>query len=83
MYLACEDGTIKLAKVKKEKIELVKHLPKINSNCLSLAVDIVEGNVKYLFSGYADSSMRKWELESANSILQWQKQGKKAAKGGK
>jgi hypothetical protein len=35
-YLACEDGTIRIVKIKKRSIELVKILMKAESSCLSL-----------------------------------------------
>ena len=36
LYLACEDGTVKILKVRKNKIELVKSLFKVDKRCLSL-----------------------------------------------
>ena len=36
MYIACEDGSIRVLKVKKNKIELVKMLVKSQASCLSL-----------------------------------------------
>jgi len=39
-YLACEDGAIRVIKVKKKRIELVKQLSKADSGCLS--IDIVK-----------------------------------------
>lgn len=36
LYLACEDGSIKIVKVKKHSLELVKSLQKVESRCLSL-----------------------------------------------
>ena len=38
VFLACEDGSIKIVKVKKNKIELIKTMVKSDSACLSLAV---------------------------------------------
>jgi hypothetical protein len=38
VFLACEDGSIRIVKVKKNKIELVKMLVKSNSSCLSLEI---------------------------------------------
>ena len=37
-YLASEDGSIKIVKVKKSKIELIKMLNKNSTSCLSLAL---------------------------------------------
>jgi len=75
LYLACEDGSIKLVKVKKEKIELQRTLVKQEVRCLSLEVT---SDQKYIFAGYSDSSIRKWELETGNCVLHFQKQTKKA-----
>ena len=36
LYCACEDGSIKVLKVRKNKIELVKSLFKIDNRCLSI-----------------------------------------------
>ena len=36
IYLACEDGTVKILKVKKSKIEFVRSLVKVDAKCLSL-----------------------------------------------
>jgi hypothetical protein len=38
VFLASEDGSIKIVKVKKTKIELIKMLNKSSSSCLSLAL---------------------------------------------
>ena len=38
LYVACEDGSIRLVKIKKEKIELVKMLVKSSASCLSISV---------------------------------------------
>lgn len=80
LYLACEDGTIKVVKVKKARIELVKTMVKVDSKCLSLAIDNTTGDVKNIYAGYSDSSIRKWDLQSGNSLLHFQKQTKKAQK---
>ena len=75
LYLACEDGTIKILKVRKNKIELVKSLFKVDNRCLCL--DPIQSTsdekqlARYIFSGYSDSSIRKWDLQSGNSILQF------------
>ena len=38
LYLACEDGSIRIIKAKKRKIELVKMLVKSEASCLSIEV---------------------------------------------
>ena len=38
LYLACEDGSIRMLKVKKENIELQKTLVKAEARCLCLQV---------------------------------------------
>lgn len=38
IYLACEDGSVKILKIKKEKIELIKSLVKVETRCLSLDI---------------------------------------------
>lgn len=80
LYLACEDGTIKIVKIKKTRIDLVKTMVKVDSKCLSLAFDTSAAEPKVLYAGYSDSSIRKWDLESGNSILHFQKQTKKTQK---
>ena len=79
LYLACEDGTVKVVKIKKARIDLVKTLVRVDSKCLYLAFDstLVKGDLKVLYAGYSDSSIRKWDLQSGNSILHFQKQTKK------
>lgn len=84
IYLASEDGSVKIAKVKKTKIEYVRALVKVENRCLSLEL-ITDGVsekslVKQLYAGYDDSSIRKWELSSGNSLLHFQKHTKKALK---
>ena len=73
IYLACEDGSVKILKVKKNKIEYVRALIKIDQRCLSL--DLVPENttgiVKQLFAGYGDSSIRKYDLVNGNSTLEF------------
>ena len=66
LYIACEDGSLKICKVKKEKIELSRTLVKAETRCFSLALTHDE---KYIFGGYADSSIRKWDLTNGNCIL--------------
>lgn len=65
IYSAAEDGSVKILKVKKSKIEFVRTLVKTESKALS--IELVpqkdEKNiVKSLFVGYSDSSIRKWDL---------------------
>lgn len=38
LYVACEDGSIRILKIKKQKIEMVKMFVKSTSSCLSLDV---------------------------------------------
>ena len=81
VYISSEDGSIKIAKVKKSKIEYVRALVKTESRCLSLEL-ITQGIsekslVRVLYAGYDDSSIRKWDLSSGNSILHFQKMTKK------
>ena len=70
-------------KVKKTKIEFVRSLIKADDRCLSLelAVDSESNEkslVRTLYAGYADSSIRQWDLATGNSILHFQKLSKKA-----
>jgi len=72
IYLAAEDGSIKILKAKKTKIDFVRTLVKTDEKCLSLELidDIDEKSlVKSLFAGYSDSSIRKWDLSTGNSVL--------------
>lgn len=73
LHLACEDGSIKIVKVKKDKIELHRTLVKAETRCLSIDLS---SDSKFIFGGYADSSIRKWDLESGNCTLHFQKQTK-------
>ena len=66
LYLACEDGSIKILKVKKEKIDLVRTLTKAESRCLCLEVT---ADGKHVYAGYEDSSVRRWEVETGNCTL--------------
>lgn len=77
LYLACEDGSLKRFKVKKERIELQKILGRAEAKCLSLAVSEDE---KFVFGGYEDSSIRKWDTETGNCTLHFIKQTKKQQK---
>ena len=65
LILACEDGSIKLAKIKKDSIVLLKTLQKVQARCLSLA--ILSENV--VFAGYSDGSIRRWDLQQNQSTL--------------
>jgi len=47
------------------------------TKCLSLEVTADE---KFVFGGYADSSIRKWNLQTLSCDLHFVKQTKKAAK---
>jgi WD40 repeat protein len=38
LYLACEDGSIKVVKAKKRAIELTKTYPRAETRCLCLAI---------------------------------------------
>ena len=73
IYVSCEDATVKILKIKKKRIEFVRQLFKSESRCLSIELvkDKVNENslVKTLFSGYADSSIRKWDLTTGNCVL--------------
>lgn len=73
IYLACEDGTVKILKVKKGKIEFVRSLFKAEARCLSIELQLLGKDEKQmvttLFTGYSDSSFRKWDLTTGNSIL--------------
>ena len=40
IYLACEDGTIKILKIKKSRIDLVRTLVRVDQKCLSLELMI-------------------------------------------
>jgi WD40 repeat protein len=64
LYLACEDGSIKVVKAKKHAIELTRTFPRTETRCLCLAIS---GDVAY--AGYADSSIRKWDLKTGESLL--------------
>lgn len=73
LYLACEDGSIRIAKVKKGKIEHVRTMTKSESRCLCLEV-----SDKVVWAGYADSSVRRWDLDTGNCTLHFQKSASKA-----
>jgi len=72
IYLACEDGTVKVLKMKKNKIEYIRQLFKVDALCLSLDLvrNVPEDQiVKNIFAGFSDSSIRKWDLLTGNSVL--------------
>lgn len=73
IYLTCEDGTIKILKVKKSKIDIVRTLVKVDAKALSLTFDTSSNNpkelVKVIYAGYSDSSIRKWDLLTGNTTL--------------
>ena len=107
IYVACEDGSIRVLKIKKNKIELIKMLVKSSSSCLSIAVveemkkektkktkrsktnsddesddqssdaDDLMGPVYHVFAGYADGTLKKWEVRTGNCLLQIDKYTKK------
>lgn len=66
LYLACEDGSVKIVKIKKDSVTLLRTLQKTETRCLSLSVSFDEST---FFGGYADGSIRKWNLKSNNCIL--------------
>ncbi|CDW74499.1 u3 small nucleolar rnaassociated protein [Stylonychia lemnae] len=83
LYLACEDGTVKILKVKKNKIEYIRQMFKVDARCLSLALvrNVPENQmVKNIYAGYSDSSIRKWDMIGGNSVLHFQKQTSKKQK---
>jgi WD40 repeat protein len=52
----------------------MRTLQKTESRCLSLEVSPDD---KFIFSGYADGSIRKWEILSGNCVLHIQTSTKK------
>jgi U3 small nucleolar RNA-associated protein 4 len=67
MALACEDGSIKIVKIKKGAIQLQRTLAKmVGVRCLS--VEVAEDD-SFIYGSYSDGSIRKWELETGNCIL--------------
>lgn len=80
IFLACEDGGIKILQIKKQRIDLIRSLMKSDSMCLSLALILPSPHsdtLSSLFAGYSDSSIRKWDLLNGNSVLQFQKSAPK------
>ena len=85
LYLAAEDGTVKILKCKKSKVDFVRSLVKSDSKCLSIELIIDSKSdeksiIKSLFAGYGDSSIRKWDLSTGSSVLHFQKLTPKALK---
>ena len=74
LYLACEDGSIKTLRVKKESIEHSRQVMRAESRCLSLEVSSDES---FVYGGYADSSIRKWSTETLQCEIQFLKQTKR------
>lgn len=70
LYLACEDGSIKTIRVRKDSIELARQALKAESRCLSLEVS---ADQKFIYGGYADSSIRKWNVETYHCDLHFVK----------
>ena len=66
LYLGCEDGSIKTVRIKKDSIELARQIMRAETKCLSLEVT---ANERYCFGAYADSSIRKWDLETLHCEL--------------
>ena len=60
----------------------MRSLVKADSRCLSLQLEGTDEKsvVKSLFGGYADSSIRRWDLATGNSVLHFEKLTKKAQK---
>ena len=77
LYLACEDGSIKSLRVRKDSIELTRQFMRAETKCLSLEVSSDE---KHIYGGYEDSSIRKWSTEDSHCELHFVKQTKRAAK---
>ena len=80
LYLACEDGSIKTLRVRKDSIELTRQFMRAETKCLSVEVT---ADQKFVYGGYADSSIRKWSTEDSHCELHFVKQTKKAAQAGK
>ena len=56
--------------MKKERIELSKIVARAETKCLSLAIAEDE---KFVYGGYEDSSIRKWDTENGNCVLHFVK----------
>lgn len=70
LYVACEDGSIKQLRIKKESIELARQGMRAESKCLSLEVS---ADQKFVYGGYEDSSIRKWNRETLHCELHFVK----------
>ena len=111
VFLASEDGSIKIVKIKKTKIEIIKMLTKSSTSCLSLALveghkpakkqkesksskkdgsesesdnvsddELDVGGISFVFAGYADGTLKKWNVQSSNSVMHIEKQTAKETK---
>lgn len=60
LYLACEDGSIKLVKIKKDSLVLHKQMAKMQSRCLSIC--LLSESLEF-FASYADGSILKWDIK--------------------
>jgi WD40 repeat protein len=74
--VGCEDGVIRVFKVKKGSIEFVKMLGKVKDQCLSLSFDPENSN--FIYAGYTGSTIRKWDMKQNNIILEFSKQSAKS-----
>jgi len=70
LYLACEDGSIKTVRVKKDSIELTRTGMRSEARCLSLEVS---RDQRFVYGGYADSSVRKWSVDTLHCDLHFLK----------
>jgi U3 small nucleolar RNA-associated protein 4 len=89
MYVACEDGSIRVLKVKKNKIELVRMMVKNTASCLSLSIDDSTqlkmedgdtGPVAFLWAGYADGTIKQWDVKNNTCLIHIDKQTEKMRK---
>ena len=88
IYLACEDGSIRIVKVKKNKIELVRMMVKNTASCLSLSVvettqlneEEEKGPVAHLWAGYADGTIKQWDVKNNTCLIHIDKQTEKQKK---
>ena len=75
LYLACEDCSIKTLRIKKDRFEHGRSAMRAESRCLSLEVSSDE---RYIFGGYADSSIRRWNTQTLQCELHFLKQSKRS-----
>ena len=75
LYMACEDGSIRIAKIKKDSIVLIRSMSRAEVKCLSFCITSDE---KYIIGGYEDSSIRKWNINNGNCELHFVKETKKS-----